>query len=57
MLKPSAVNLRVKLWKLYYPNDKKYIVPKYGLNFLKSEVANDKFLLICGFENFEKILR
>merc|ERR1712096_88515 len=25
MLKPNAVDLRIKLWKLYYPNDKKYI--------------------------------
>ena len=24
MLKPSAVDLRVKLWKLYFPEDKKY---------------------------------
>ena len=55
MLKPSAVNLRVKLWKLYFPSDKKYIVPKFGLNFLKNEVKkNKKFLLICGFENFDK---
>jgi ATP-dependent RNA helicase SUPV3L1/SUV3 len=55
MLKPSAVNLRVKLWKLYYPEDKKYIIPKSGLNFLKSEtIENNKFLLICGFENFNK---
>ena len=55
MLKPSAVNLRVKLWKLYYPEDKKYIIPKYGLNFLKDEtIKNNKFLLICGFENFNK---
>ena len=55
MLKPSAVNLRVKLWKLYYPEDKKYIIPKSGLNFLKNEtVENNKFLLICGFENFNK---
>ena len=54
MLKPSAVNLRVKLWKLYYPEDKKYIIPKSGLNFLKDESKkNNKFLLICGFENFE----
>ena len=37
MLKPSAVTLRVKLWKLYYPNDKKYLIPKFGLNFLKQE--------------------
>ena len=55
MLKPSAVNLRVKLWKLYYPEDKKYIIPKPGLNFLKNEtIENNKFLLICGFENFNK---
>ena len=55
MLKPSAVNLRVKLWKLYYPEDKIYIIPKSGLNFLKNEtIENNKFLLICGFENFNK---
>ena len=55
MLKPNAVNLRVKLWKLYFPEDKKYIIPKSGLNFLKDESKkNNKFLLICGFENFEK---
>jgi len=55
MLKPSAVNLRVKLWKLYYPEDKKYVIPKPGLNFLKNEtIENNKFLLICGFENFNK---
>ena len=55
MLKPSAVDLRVKLWKLYFPNDKKYTVPKFGLNFLKNEdKKNKKFLLICGFENFDK---
>ena len=53
MLKPSAVNLRVKLWKLYFSEDKKYIIPKSGLNFLKDESKkNNKFLLICGFENF-----
>ena len=55
MLKPSAVNLRVKLWKLFFSTDKKYIVPKFGLNFLKEEeIKNKKFLLICGFENFDK---
>ena len=55
MLKPIAVNLRVKLWKLYFPNDQKYIIPKFGLNFLKDEmIKNKKFLLICGFENFNK---
>ena len=53
MLKPNAVNLRVKLWKLYFPQDKKYNIPKSGLNFLNNEPKkNNKFLLICGFENF-----
>tara|TARA_B100000953_G_scaffold275937_1_gene249695 strand:- start:129 stop:842 length:714 start_codon:yes stop_codon:yes gene_type:complete len=55
MLKPAAVDLRVKLWKLYYDEDKKYVIPKSGLNFFKSEAEkNNKFLLICGFENFNK---
>ena len=55
MLKPNAVDLRVKLWKLYFPEDKKYTIPKPGLNFLKNETKkNNKFLLICGFENFDK---
>ena len=55
MLKPSAVDLRVKLWKLYFPEDKKYVIPKSGLNFLKNEISkNNKFLLVCGFENFNK---
>ncbi len=55
MLKPNAVELRVKLWKLFYPDDKKYTIPKSGLNFLKDEtLKNNKFLLICGFENFNK---
>jgi len=53
MLKPNAVNLRVKLWKLFYLEDKNYTIPKSGLNFLKDEFKkNNKFLLICGFENF-----
>ena len=55
MLKPKAVNLRIKLWKLYFSEDKKYSIPKSGLNFLKKENKKDKkFLLICGFENFNE---
>tara|TARA_Y100000590_G_scaffold135013_1_gene154461 strand:- start:8133 stop:10625 length:2493 start_codon:yes stop_codon:yes gene_type:complete len=55
MLKPKAVDLRVKLWKLYYPSDSKNNIPKYGLNFLKDDMkTSKKFLLICGFENFDK---
>jgi len=54
MLKPGAVDLRVKLWKLYFHKDKEKIIPKSGLNFLSNEKKqNKKFLLICGFENFE----
>ena len=54
MLKPAAVNLRVKLWKLYFFEDRKYTIPKSGLNFLKEGNQNNGFLLICGFENFDK---
>ena len=55
MLKPAAVDLRVKLWKLYYNEDKEHVVPKSGLNFLTNEIKkNNKFLLICGFENFNE---
>ena len=55
MLKPNAVNLRVKLWKLFFSEDKNYNIPQFGLNFLKNETKkNNKFLLICGFENFDK---
>jgi len=55
MLKPSAVDLRIKLWKLYFQEDQNYTIPKSGLNFLTNEVKKDnKFLLICGFENFDK---
>jgi len=55
MLKPNAVELRIKLWKLFFSEDKKNTIPKPGLNFLKNEAyKNNKFLLICGFENFNK---
>jgi len=53
MLKPSAVNLRVNLWKVYFQESRKTIIPKFGLNFLEDKVTkNKKFLLLCGFENF-----
>ena len=55
MLKPGAVNLRVKLWKLFFSEDKESNIPKSGLNFLKDGIKkNNRFLLICGFENFDK---
>jgi len=55
MLKPNAVTLRLNLWKLYFSNYKNLVPPKFGLNFLKDEQYKNKdFLLICGFEKFEK---
>ena len=53
MLKPSAVDLRTKLWKNFYGIAEHIKPPQSGLNFI---VNNDKnisnFFLICGFENF-----
>ena len=42
MLKPGAVNLRIILWKLYFPKDQKYSIPKSGLNFLNKENKENK---------------
>jgi len=54
MLKPSAVNLRVNLWRVHFQENKNTDIPKFGLNFLEDKVIkNKKFLLICGFENFD----
>ena len=54
MLKPKAVNLRINLWKIYFQENKETEIPKFGLNFLQNQMKNDKrFLLICGFENFD----
>ena len=52
MLKPKAVSLRVNLWRLFYDISSADEVPKSGLNFIVKNNANKKFLLICGFENF-----
>tara|TARA_B100001996_G_scaffold179058_1_gene136707 strand:- start:3522 stop:6008 length:2487 start_codon:yes stop_codon:yes gene_type:complete len=53
MLKPAAVDLRIKLWKNFYNISSKIEPPKSGLNFLMNKNKNVKeFLLICGFENF-----
>jgi len=54
MLKPSAVTLRVTLWKVFFQDSRSLTLPKFGLNFLTKEKENKEFLLICGFENFDK---
>ena len=54
MFKPSAVTLRVTLWKVFFQDSRSLTLPKFGLNFLTKEKENKEFLLICGFENFDK---
>ena len=54
MLKPKAVMLRTTLWKSYHNIPSKVGVPKSGLNFFLNENFDPSFLLICGFEKFEK---
>ena len=55
MLKPNAVNLRINLLKVFLKENEKAEIPKSGLNFLQNQITkNKKFLLICGFENFDK---
>ena len=52
MLKPKAVTLRIALWKIFYKDSTKSIIPTFGLNFLDNKKLDKKFLLLCGFENF-----
>ena len=55
IFKPSAVTIRVLLWKNFFQNNLKLFPPKFGLNFLdlKKNNVDQKFMLICGFEKFE----
>ena len=51
IFKPSAVSMRILLWKNFFRNNLKLTPPKFGLNFLELEKNIDiKFMLICGFE-------
>ena len=53
MLKPSAVNLRINLWKAYFQEYKEITIPKFGLNFFKILITN--FLLrIFGQEKHKR---
>ncbi len=53
MLKPKAVTLRVNLWKLFHDVKTNTQIPKSGLNFIEDKNLDNKFLLLCGFENFK----
>ena len=52
MFKPKSVSLRIGLWKLFYNQSKYTEIPKFGLNFIIDNKFDKKFLLLCGFENF-----
>jgi ATP-dependent RNA helicase SUPV3L1/SUV3 len=55
LLKPDSVLLRILLWKNY--NQKYFNInpPKFGLNFIENTYTKNKnFMLLCGFENFDK---
>jgi len=55
IFKPSAVTIRVLLWKNFFQNNLKLNPPKFGLNFLDlKKTIDQKFMLICGFENIGK---
>tara|TARA_Y100000591_G_scaffold310257_1_gene312370 strand:+ start:735 stop:3212 length:2478 start_codon:yes stop_codon:yes gene_type:complete len=56
LFKPSAVFLRILLWKNFYQKYYELNPPLYGLNFFENKKNTNKdFLLLCGFENFGKI--
>jgi len=52
ILKPSAVTLRILLWKNFFRKNLSLSPPKFGLNFFVEKNFNQKFMLICGFEKF-----
>ena len=52
MLKPTEVEFRVGLWKIFHDLSVKNDIPQSGLNFLISKDFEKSFLLLCGFEKF-----
>jgi len=55
LFKPNAVSLRTLLWKNYHQKYFNLKPPKFGLNFFEDKKnMNQSFMLICGFEKFEK---
>ncbi len=55
LFKPSSVSLRILLWKNHYQKFFDLDPPVFGLNFLeKKSNTNKDFMLLCGFENFNK---
>ncbi len=56
LFKPSSVSLRILLWKNFYQKYFDLNPPIFGLNFFENKNNTSReFMLLCGFENFEKI--
>ena len=56
LFKPSSVSLRILLWKNFYQKYFNLEPPVFGLNFLEDKKnTNRDFMLLCGFESFQKI--
>ena len=56
LFKPSSVSLRILLWKNFYQKYYDLSPPVFGLNFFEGERnTNKEFMLLCGFEKFDKI--
>ena len=54
LFKPSAVSLRILLWKSFNNKFFDSSPPTFGLNFLSNvKSANKDFMLLCGFEKFD----
>ena len=55
LFKPSVVSLRILLWKNFNGEDLNLFPPTFGLNFVNDfKYKNKKFMLLCGFEKFDK---
>ena len=55
LFKPSSVSLRILLWKCFNEKNLNLFPPTFGLNFLEEkEKINKDFMLLCGFEKFDK---
>ncbi len=53
LFKPSAVSLRILLWKNFHQKYHNLTPPQFGLNFLEDKKKlNKNFMLLCGFEKF-----
>ncbi len=55
LFKPNAVSFRILLWKCFNQKNLNFFPPTFGLNFLEqNENTNREFMLLCGFEKFDK---